>query len=669
MPKFFNIKPTWFPNGIRTQFLELGTTNARWDTTGGVNQSTNINNAITQAASSGSRIVRLPPGTLLITNPINLASNVELRGAGIGRTTLVTPTAPTNDPVNGGMISFRGVTNGLIGDLTLDMRATTTVAVYGIVLSPATSSATLANQLAFSGQTVNYAVGETVIGATSGATGVILTQADAGATGTLTLHSVAGTFIAGELLSGGFGGSATVASAMANAACTRCRVEGVQILMRSLLNTTVGISARMTDNTKISECDINGNSILETAAHEFYYIGGTPPDQEGIQVRGGVNIDIRRNRLRNLYNGIYPFVDSRLPSWDNHNLTIADNTVDKCFNSIKLESGNSAGQGVQANHNVIIKHNKIKDPWGLGIVLIIDDQVATTVAKTIIMEGVVIDGNTIDCRGSLRDANHAVQPILLSWGDSAYSGAGTLAFPGCKVVNNSFLGGGGGAAQPGNQFVNANGWDIINNTFDDVRLSTATITAIEFQHCVGLRFLNNIVSNCDRSAFNCSSPCNQIQITGNRFLNYGLTVGQSCGYFTGGSGIVFTNNVFDSQAFSGSFLIGGDANATKGTVYGNVVISGSLGNGNLDNIVWSGNSITTGTSGTIDHNFGMIKPSAAAATFVLTCAQAQITSIVTIQIVAGTQVPIRGINANGTITFASTAAFDGTTQFRFLIMN
>lgn len=65
-------------------------------------------------------------------------------------------------------------------------------------------------QLAYDAQTANFTVGATVTGGTSGATAVILADADGGATGTLTLGSLNGVFQDNETITGSSGGSATV---------------------------------------------------------------------------------------------------------------------------------------------------------------------------------------------------------------------------------------------------------------------------------------------------------------------------------------------------------------------------------------------------------------------------------------------------------------------------
>jgi hypothetical protein len=67
----------------------------------------------------------------------------------------------------------------------------------------------ISRTLNFDGQTSNFTVGAVVTGGTSGATAIILENLDAGATGTLTLSNIVGTFVDNELLTDSSGGSAT----------------------------------------------------------------------------------------------------------------------------------------------------------------------------------------------------------------------------------------------------------------------------------------------------------------------------------------------------------------------------------------------------------------------------------------------------------------------------
>jgi hypothetical protein len=66
------------------------------------------------------------------------------------------------------------------------------------------------NTLPYDGQTGNFTVGLTVTGGTSGATGIITSDSDAGATGTLTLSNIDGHFIDNETITDTSTGSALV---------------------------------------------------------------------------------------------------------------------------------------------------------------------------------------------------------------------------------------------------------------------------------------------------------------------------------------------------------------------------------------------------------------------------------------------------------------------------
>ena len=62
--------------------------------------------------------------------------------------------------------------------------------------------------LAYDNQTANFTVGETLTGATSGATALITADSDSGTTGTLTLRAIIGTFIDNEVITDSATGSA-----------------------------------------------------------------------------------------------------------------------------------------------------------------------------------------------------------------------------------------------------------------------------------------------------------------------------------------------------------------------------------------------------------------------------------------------------------------------------
>jgi hypothetical protein len=108
-----------------------------------------------------------------------------------------------------------GGTSGATGTIAADVDggATGTLELTGItgtfadnetITDPVTGSAaangTQYKTLAYDGQTVNFVVGEIVWGRTSGATGTIQKDTDGGATGTLGLKTITGTFTDNEAL-------------------------------------------------------------------------------------------------------------------------------------------------------------------------------------------------------------------------------------------------------------------------------------------------------------------------------------------------------------------------------------------------------------------------------------------------------------------------------------
>lgn len=86
---------------------------------------------------------------------------------------------------------------------------------YFFVATPGDKIGRLSFTLAFDNQTTNFVVGEVVTGGTSGATAIILQQVDAGATGTLTLGNIQGTFEDNETLSTVSGGDGLVNGTLA----------------------------------------------------------------------------------------------------------------------------------------------------------------------------------------------------------------------------------------------------------------------------------------------------------------------------------------------------------------------------------------------------------------------------------------------------------------------
>jgi hypothetical protein len=81
---------------------------------------------------------------------------------------------------------------------------------YFFVASPRDKLGRISQTLAYDTQSANFAAGLVLTGATSGATAIILEDVDGGATGTLTLGSITGTFADDEIITDSATGSAKV---------------------------------------------------------------------------------------------------------------------------------------------------------------------------------------------------------------------------------------------------------------------------------------------------------------------------------------------------------------------------------------------------------------------------------------------------------------------------
>lgn len=132
---------------------------------------------------------------------------------------------------NNGVLSAGGTITGTVAGLTLPAGAEFEERVR------------CAYPLQFKTQTVNFTVGETVTGGTSGATGVIVAQTDAGDTGKLTLINETGTFVDGEALTGSLGGAAvvdlvTTQSVITGIGAQACFNEGVSSTADSTIDYT-----------------------------------------------------------------------------------------------------------------------------------------------------------------------------------------------------------------------------------------------------------------------------------------------------------------------------------------------------------------------------------------------------------------------------------------------
>lgn len=109
-----------------------------------------------------------------------------------------------------------GNTLGGAGNMVAYLYDPAVLSPNGIALANGGSLPAAAVALAFDGQSGNFTVGQVVTGATSGATGTLRAQADAGTTGTLYLTGVVGTFVDNEAITDPITGAALVNGAPAS---------------------------------------------------------------------------------------------------------------------------------------------------------------------------------------------------------------------------------------------------------------------------------------------------------------------------------------------------------------------------------------------------------------------------------------------------------------------
>lgn len=112
--------------------------------------------------------------------------------------------------------------------------------------------------LAYDTQTANFTVGDILTGASSAATGRIQADADAGATGALTLTNISGEFLDNEIITGSSGGSATANGVLVPAAASLDTV-GVTSL-RTAYETNANWAATFVANASEIELRVTGDT-------------------------------------------------------------------------------------------------------------------------------------------------------------------------------------------------------------------------------------------------------------------------------------------------------------------------------------------------------------------------------------------------------------------------
>ena len=121
------------------------------------------------------------------------------KGASSGITTAATATKAWSIELSPGQVAY------LEGKVIGNQRNGENTAEYHIAVSAERPG----SKLDYDTQTTNFTLGEILTGQSSGATGRIVADADAGATGTLTLRDIDGTFVDNEIITDPLGGSAT----------------------------------------------------------------------------------------------------------------------------------------------------------------------------------------------------------------------------------------------------------------------------------------------------------------------------------------------------------------------------------------------------------------------------------------------------------------------------
>ena len=166
-------------------------------------------------------------------------------GASSGQTTNATPTKAWSIELDPGQRAF------LVGTVIGNARNFDTSGEYYIAVSARRPPSTLA----YDTQTANFTAGLTITGGTSGATGLIVTDTDGGATGTLELREIVGAFVDNEIITDSSTGSATV-----NGTLTAVNAEllGAVTALRAAREDTAGWDATFVANGPEIELTVLG---------------------------------------------------------------------------------------------------------------------------------------------------------------------------------------------------------------------------------------------------------------------------------------------------------------------------------------------------------------------------------------------------------------------------
>lgn len=136
----------------------------------------------------------------------NFTAGNTITGATSGATAII---AADSDGGTTGTLTLYNIVGAFVDDEIISDGAGGSATVNGTLVAQNVVMLTYVD-LPYDGQTVNFAAGRTVTGGTSGATAIIVSDSDSGATGTLTLKNIHGDFVDNEALTDSGGGAAVV---------------------------------------------------------------------------------------------------------------------------------------------------------------------------------------------------------------------------------------------------------------------------------------------------------------------------------------------------------------------------------------------------------------------------------------------------------------------------
>jgi len=165
----------------------------------------------TDAGTTGTLILANVTGTFQDNEAITDTSTgaAVANGADLDNTDAITGTVKfTDDIVLFGfntVVASYVISTGTVTSIKNDFSSNSGFSIvrfgdYAFVSNGVEKVFRISRTLAYNTQTANFTVGAKITGGTSGATAIILEDSDAGATGTLTLGSISGTFQASEII-------------------------------------------------------------------------------------------------------------------------------------------------------------------------------------------------------------------------------------------------------------------------------------------------------------------------------------------------------------------------------------------------------------------------------------------------------------------------------------